>query len=228
MTVCSHLPPAHRWHAPYPGSVSRDPKELLIAACLLNLGYFDRSVAEDVRNEQAGAITPSQLLPTPGLMLPRSPCLQPCFATTPRYSHPAACPVTQGLISHRQTWISYTGKKSSSPRPSCLHSQRGPGLGGKGGWLSPVAVPSMGRREGAADTCRRTGAEQNKCCSFSYTWVKNREGSTPRSSETRDCSLKSRTGLLHPPTPSHRAQPTASIMGLCRSMGHLPDKEPTR
>lgn len=89
MTVCSHLPPACLWHAPYPGSVSRDPKELLIAGCLLNLGYFDRSVAEDVRNEQAGAVTPLQLLPTPGLMLPRSPCLQSCFTTTPRDNTPS-------------------------------------------------------------------------------------------------------------------------------------------
>lgn len=81
VTVRSHLPPACLRCAPYPGSVSRDPKELLIAACLLNLGYFDRSVAEDARNKQAGAITPLQLLPTPGLMLPRSPGLQSCFAT---------------------------------------------------------------------------------------------------------------------------------------------------
>lgn len=156
VTVCSHLPPVCLQRAPYPGSVSRDPKELLIAACLLNLGYFDRSVAEDARNKQAGAVTPSQLLPTPGLTLPKSPCLQSCFATTLRYSNSATHPVTRGLISCRQTWISYMGKKSSSPRLSHLQSQRGHRLGGKPGWLSPVAVPSMAEGNG----------DEGRCCSY--------------------------------------------------------------
>lgn len=80
VTVHSHLSPAHLQCAPYPGSVSRDPKELLIAACLLNLGYFDRSVAEDARNKQAGATTPSQLPPMPGLeAFAFSPASPPCW-----------------------------------------------------------------------------------------------------------------------------------------------------
>lgn len=77
VTVRSHLLPACLQCAPYPGSISRDPKELLIAACLLNLGCSDRSVAGDARNKQAGATTPLRPLPTPGLMIPGSLCLCP-------------------------------------------------------------------------------------------------------------------------------------------------------
>jgi len=106
-TVRSHLPPACLRRAPHPGSVSRAPKELLIAACLLNLGYFDRSVAEDARHKQAGAVTPSQLPPTLGLVFPRSPCLLPCSATTLTHHDSVTRPATRGLISRRRTWISY-------------------------------------------------------------------------------------------------------------------------
>lgn len=70
---------------------------------------FDRSVAEDERNRQTGAITPSQLLPTLGLMVSRSPCLQSCLATTLR------------PWSHRTIWV---GKDPQDRvQPFCQHCQ---------------------------------------------------------------------------------------------------------
>lgn len=144
MTVCPHLPPACSRCAPYPGSVNRDPKGLLIAACLLNLRYFDRSVAEDASNKQAGAVTPSQLLPTPGLMLPGVLAFRP--ALPPRRDTAMLQHARSPVSSRGGTRVSYRGKTSSSLRLLHLQSQRSQAKR-EGGVAQPGGRAISGRRK---------------------------------------------------------------------------------